>query len=184
MSNNPHAGFVIWLTGLSGSGKSTLAAELERELLLVGLRPYMLDGDVLRIGLNSDLGFSAADRRENIRRAGCVAELFSSAGMLCIAAFISPFREDRETVRRLITDGKFIEVYVNAPLSVCETRDPKGLYVKARANQIPEFTGITSPYEPPLKPEIEIHTDQLSIADSVALILDYLRKQGMKIPKM
>ena len=169
-----HPGCVVWLTGLSGSGKSTLATELERELFNLGKQAYVLDGDNVRHGLNSDLGFSPRDRKENIRRVGEVAKLFADAGVICIAAFISPYREDRELVRRMMPEGRFIEVYVNAPLEVCEQRDVKGLYAQARADQIKEFTGITSPYEPPLAPEIELRTDDLSVTASVVKVLEYL----------
>ncbi len=176
---NAHSGCVVWLTGLSGSGKSTIATELERELFNAGKHAYILDGDNIRHGLNSDLGFSPGDRKENIRRIGEVAKLFADAGIICITAFISPYRADRDLVRKMLADGpnQFIEVFVNAPLAVCEERDPKGLYAKARANEIKEFTGISAPYEPPAKPEIELHTDQLTVAESVASIMDYLQVQ-------
>lgn len=171
---NGHQGRVIWLTGLSGAGKTTVGTELERRLFQAGRHTYMLDGDILRRGLNSDLGFGPDARRENIRRAGEVAVLFADAGCIAIAAFISPYREDRERVRRSLPPGRFVEVYVNAPLEVCEKRDVKGLYAKARANQIKEFTGVSSSYEPPLQPEIEVRTDVLSIEQSVDKILGYL----------
>ncbi len=171
---NGHQGRVIWLTGLSGAGKTTVGTELERRLFQAGCHTYMLDGDILRRGLNSDLGFGPEARRENIRRAGEVAVLFADAGCIAIAAFISPYREDRERVRRSLPPGRFVEVYVNAPLDVCEKRDVKGLYAKARANQIKEFTGVSSNYEAPLQPEIEVRTDQLSIEQSVAKILEFL----------
>ena len=171
---NRHAGRVLWLTGLSGSGKSTIATELERELFRLGRHVYVLDGDNIRHGLGSDLGFSPKDRTENIRRVGEVAKLFADAGTICITAFISPYREDRNLVRRILPPGRFVEVYVNAPLAICEERDPKGLYAKARANEIREFTGISAPYEEPEKPEIELRTDQLSVPESVARLLEYL----------
>lgn len=171
---NGHQGRVIWLTGLSGAGKTTVGTELERRLFQAGRHTYMLDGDILRRGLNSDLGFGQDARRENIRRAGEVAVLFADAGCIAIAAFISPYREDRERVRRSLPPGRFVEVYVNAPLEVCEKRDVKGLYAKARANQIKEFTGVSSNYEPPLQPEIEVRTDLLSIEQSVEKILEFL----------
>jgi bifunctional enzyme CysN/CysC len=174
---NGHLGCVIWLTGLSSSGKSTIATELERELFHLGRHVYVLDGDNIRHGLGRDLGFSPKDRAENIRRIGEVAKLFADAGVICITAFISPYREDRDTVRKLLPPGRFFEVFVNAPLEVCEQRDPKGLYAKARANEIKEFTGISAPYEPPLQPEIELRTDQLTVAESVAHILEYLEVQ-------
>jgi bifunctional enzyme CysN/CysC len=174
---NGHMGCVLWLTGLSGSGKSSVATELERELFNLGRHVYVLDGDNIRHGLGSDLGFSPKDRTENIRRIGEVAKLFADAGVICITAFISPYREDRNLVRKILPRERFIEVYVNAPLAVCEQRDPKGLYAKARANQIKEFTGISAPYEAPLNPEIELRTDYLSVTESVAKILDYLQVQ-------
>jgi bifunctional enzyme CysN/CysC len=172
---NGHVGCVIWLTGLSSSGKSTIASELERELFNLGRHAYVLDGDNIRHGLGSDLGFSPKDRTENIRRVGEVAKLFAEGGFICVTAFISPYRSDRELARKLMPPGRFIEVFVNAPLDVCEQRDPKGLYAKARAKEIKEFTGISAPYEQPVSPEIELRTDQLSVAESVARILDYLQ---------
>ena len=171
---NRHAGCVIWLTGLSASGKSTVATELERELFSQGKHAYVLDGDNLRHGLCSDLGFSPEDRKENIRRIGEVAKLFADAGTICITAFISPYRSDRELARRIAPPGKFVEIYVNAPLAVCEKRDPKGLYAKARTGEIKEFTGVSAPYEPPLKPELELRTDQMSVTDCVNAILKRL----------
>ena len=170
------AGCVVWLTGLSAAGKSTIGAELERELFNQGRLVYMLDGDNLRHGLCSDLGFSPADRRENIRRVGEVVRLFADAGMICITAFISPYRADREQARRIAPPGKFLEVYVNAPLEVCKQRDPKGLYAKAHSGEIKEFTGVTAPYEPPLTPELELHTARLNVAECVAAILERLNK--------
>ncbi|MEK7677981.1 MAG: adenylyl-sulfate kinase [Verrucomicrobiota bacterium] len=173
-----HPGCVVWLTGLSGSGKTTLATELERELFNMGKHAYVLDGDNVRHGLCSDLAFSPHDRQENIRRVGEVAKLFADAGIICITAFISPYRSDRELVRNMVLDGQFVEVYVNAPIEVCEQRDPKGLYAKARANEIKEFTGVSAPYEPPPQPEMELHTDRTSVAESVARILEYLHLGG------
>lgn len=172
---NGHAGCVIWLTGLSSAGKSTIATELERELFNLGRHAYVLDGDNIRHGLGANLGFSPADRTENIRRVGEVARLFADAGAICITAFISPYRADRELVRRLLPAGRFIEVFVNAPLEICEQRDPKGLYAKARAKEIKEFTGVSAPYEPPLNPELELRTDQLTVAETVGRILEYLQ---------
>ncbi|SPE58231.1 Bifunctional enzyme NodQ (Includes: Sulfate adenylyltransferase subunit 1; Adenylyl-sulfate kinase) [Verrucomicrobia bacterium] len=174
---NGHLGCVLWLTGLSSSGKSTIATDLERELFNLGRQTYVLDGDNIRHGLGSDLGFSPKDRTENIRRIGEVAKLFADAGVICITAFISPYREDRELVRKILPPGRFVEVYVNAPLEVCEQRDPKGLYAKARAKQIKEFTGVSAPYEEPLQPEIELRTDQLTVMESVTRILEYLQSQ-------
>jgi bifunctional enzyme CysN/CysC len=174
---NNHLGCVLWLTGLSGSGKSTIATELERELFNLGRHVYVLDGDNIRHGLCSDLGFAPKDRTENIRRIGEVAKLFADAGVICITAFISPYRADRDLVRKIIPRDRFMEVFVNAPLEVCEQRDPKGLYAKARAKEIKEFTGISAPYEAPLNPEVELRTDQLTIAESVARIVEYLQIQ-------
>jgi bifunctional enzyme CysN/CysC len=174
-ARNGHSGRVVWLTGLSASGKSTIATELERELFRLGQYVYVLDGDNMRHGLCSDLGFSPQDRKENIRRIGETAKLFAEAGIICVTAFISPYRSDRDLVRRITDPGMFVEVYVNAPLEVCESRDPKGLYARARAHQIKEFTGISAPYEPPERPEIELPTDQLTVAESVARIIEYLQ---------
>jgi len=172
---NGHRGRVIWLTGLSASGKSTIATELERELFNLGQHVYVLDGDNMRHGLCSDLGFSPKDRKENIRRVGETAKLFAEAGNICITAFISPYRSDREMVRQILEPGKFVEVYVNAPLQVCEARDPKGLYARARAHQIKDFTGISAPYEAPERAELELATDRLTVAESVARIIEYLQ---------
>jgi adenylylsulfate kinase len=173
---------VLWLTGLSGCGKSTLAMALERELIARGHLAYVLDGDNVRHGLNKNLGFSAEDRQENIRRIGEVAKLFVSAGVLAITSFISPFRKDRDAVRGLLAPGEFIEVFVDAPLEVCAARDPKGLYQKARAaaaaGQGLQFTGIDSPYEPPASPEIHIHSDRQSVEESVQQVLAYLHDHG------
>jgi adenylylsulfate kinase len=166
----------VWLTGFSAAGKSTIATELERKLFQNGCQTLVLDGDVVRRGLCSDLDFSERDRHENIRRVGEVAKLFSETGFICIAAFISPHRADRAKVRAIMADGIFIEVFVNAPLAVCEARDPKGLYAKARAKKIKNFTGISSPYEPPLNPEIELRTDKLTVAGAVEKILRHLQK--------
>ena len=171
-----HRGCVVWLTGLSAAGKSTIAAELERVLFRNGCQTRVLDGDHVRRGLCRDLGFSPADRRENIRRIGEVAKLFADAGFICITAFISPYRADRALARRLMAKGRFIEVFVNAPLSVCELRDPKGLYAKARRQQLKNFTGISAPYEPPLHPEIELPTDKLTVAGAVEKVLRHLAK--------
>jgi bifunctional enzyme CysN/CysC len=172
-----HPGCVVWLTGLSSSGKSTIATELERELFDLGCSVYVLDGDHIRHGLGSNLGFSPKDRTENIRRVGEVAKLFADAGVICITAFISPYRADRDLVRKSMPAGRFIEVFINAPLAVCEQRDAKGLYAKARKNLIKEFTGISAPYEVPPNPEIELRTDQLSVAESVARVREYFQLQ-------
>jgi bifunctional enzyme CysN/CysC len=172
---NKHKGAVIWLTGLSGAGKSTVATELERELFHLGLHTYVLDGDNVRHGLSANLGFSPEDRTENIRRVGEVAKLFCDAGVIVITAFISPYRDDRRLARSINKEGDFIEVYVNAPLTVCEERDPKGLYKKARAGQITNFTGISAPYEPPEKPQVIVHTDKQTPGESATQIIDYLK---------
>ena len=176
---NGHRGCIVWLTGLSGSGKSTIAVELEKRLWDHGVRAFILDGDNIRHGLNKNLGFSPADRTENIRRIGEVAKLFTEAGMVAITAFISPYRADRGQVRALVPQGDFIEVLVDCPLDVCEQRDVKGLYEKARAGKIPEFTGISAPYEPPLEPELTLRTHELSVADSVARVVAFLEARGV-----
>jgi adenylylsulfate kinase len=177
-SINGHKGCTVWLTGLSGSGKSTLANLLEKALWERGVRSYVLDGDNVRHGLNKDLGFSPEDRTENIRRIGEVAKLFTEAGVINSTAFISPYRADRDLVREIMNDGDFIEVMVNCDLDECEKRDPKGLYKKARAGEIPEFTGISAPYEAPEKPELTINTTHQSEEDSLAEILGYLESKG------
>ena len=175
---NGHKGCTVWLTGLSGSGKSTIAVDLEKRLCERGVRAYILDGDNIRHGLNKNLGFSPEDRTENIRRIGEVAKLFTDAGTVTITAFISPYRTDRDQVRALMKGGDFIEVHVDCPVEVCEQRDVKGLYAKARAGKIPEFTGISAPYEAPEKPEIVLKTGELSEAQSVAKIIGYLESHG------
>ncbi|MFN0188964.1 MAG: adenylyl-sulfate kinase [Bacteroidia bacterium] len=164
---------LLWLTGLSGSGKSTLADRVEQVLHEQGYKTYLLDGDNIRHGLNSNIDFSESGRKENIRRIGEVAKLFLDAGIIVISAFISPFREDRETVRNLLKEGEFIEIHVDCPLEICEQRDVKGLYAKARRGEIPNFTGISSPFEVPTHPEITVHTDQEKLDDSVNKILSY-----------
>lgn len=173
---NGHSGAVVWLTGLSGAGKSTLAAALEFALFNQGKQVFVLDGDSLRRGLCSDLGYSPEDRKENVRRAGEVAKLFAEAGFVCIAAFISPYRSERALARRIAPEGKFIEVYLNAPLSICEKRDPKGLYARARSGELKQFTGISAPYEPPERPDLEFRTDQLSVTECVGLLLDKIKQ--------
>ena len=172
---NNHRGAVIWLTGLSGAGKSTIATELERELFNMGLHTYVLDGDNVRHGLSANLGFSPEDRTENIRRVSEVAKLFCDAGVLVITAFISPYRDDRKLARSLMEEGDFVEVHVDAPLSVCEQRDPKGLYKKARAGEIVSFTGVSAPYEPPENPELVVRTDSQTVSECIAHIIDYLK---------
>jgi adenylylsulfate kinase len=176
---NGHRGCTIWLTGLSGSGKSTVAVALEKALWARGVRAFILDGDNIRHGLNKNLGFSPADRTENIRRIGEVAKLFTESGMVALTAFISPYRADRDQVRAVMAPGDFVEVLVDCPIEVCEERDVKGLYKKARAGQIPEFTGVSAPYEPPLKPELTIRTHQQSVEQSARQILDHLERTGV-----
>jgi bifunctional enzyme CysN/CysC len=170
-----HRGAVIWLTGLSGAGKSTLAMEVERRLFAKGYNVYVLDGDNVRRGLNANLGFSADDRAENIRRVGEVATLFADAGFVCITAFISPYRTDRERARHAARE-KFHEIYVDADLAVCERRDPKGLYARARAGEIKDFTGISAPYEAPESPELAVHTSERNVDDCVAEIIGYIER--------
>jgi adenylylsulfate kinase len=173
---NGHRACTVWLTGLSGSGKSTIAVALEKALWERGVRSYILDGDNIRHGLNKNLGFSPADRTENIRRIGEVAKLFTEGGMVAITAFISPYRADRDQVRAIMAPGDFVEILVECPIEVCEERDVKGLYKKARAGQIPEFTGISAPYEAPLTPELTIRTHEQSVEKSVQQILDHLER--------
>ena len=172
-----HRGFTIWFTGLSAAGKSTLAAKLEEVLFERGFHTYILDGDNIRHGLNKNLGFSPDDRAENIRRIGEVAKLFRDAGIINMTAFISPYRRDRRIARDLNGSGDtFIEVFVDCPVDVCEQRDPKGAYEKARKGIIKDFTGVSAPYEPPEKPEIHVCTDKMSVDDCVRVIMDYLIK--------
>lgn len=173
---NKHKGAVLWLTGLSGAGKSTIATELERELFHLGLHTYVLDGDNVRHGLSANLAFSPEDRTENIRRVSEVAKLFADAGVLVITAFISPYRDDRRLARSIMQAGDFVEIHINAPVEVCEQRDPKGLYKKARAGQITNFTGVNAPYEAPESAEVVVHTDRQGVAESVAQIIDYLKE--------
>jgi len=176
---NGHKSVIIWFTGLSGSGKSTLAHALEDALHKNKVRTYVLDGDNIRRGLCKDLGFSDNDRTENIRRIGEVSNLMMEAGVIVMTAFISPFIKDRKIVRELAVDGEFIEVFCDADLEICESRDPKGLYKKARAGEIPEFTGISSPYEVPEDPELIIKSGQDSIDNCVSNILNYLKEKGI-----
>ncbi len=170
-------GMVVWFTGLSGAGKTTLAVSAERQLFDLGYRTFLIDGDLLRTGLCSDLGYGAEDRHENVRRAGAVSSLMANAGLICLTALISPFRADRARARSLLPPNCFLEVYVNAPLSVCEARDAKGLYRRARANEIPNFTGISSAYEPPEAPDLEVRTDLLSVEESIAKVLKVVRER-------
>jgi adenylylsulfate kinase len=195
---NGHRGCVLWLTGLSGCGKSTLANVLDHRFHSLGLRSFVLDGDNVRHGLNAapamlrerhgeefakrfGLGFSAQDREENIRRIGAVAKLFCEAGLLTLTAFISPYRRDRDAVRATMSPGDFIEIFVDAPLEVCEQRDPKGLYKKARAGELKGFTGIDDPYEPPLQPELTLDSANRPVEELAEEVLAYLRRER-KIP--
>jgi len=169
---------VLWLTGLSGAGKSVIANLVAKKLYALGRHAYLLDGDNVRHGLNRDLGFTDADRVENIRRVGEVAKLMVDAGLIVITAFISPFRTEREMVRRLFEPGEFVEVHVDVPLTVAEARDVKGLYAKARRGELPHFTGIDSPYEPPENPELHLDTTSLSGDAAAELVLERLRALG------
>ena len=171
-----HRSFTIWFTGLSAAGKSTLAVATEKALCEQGFHTYILDGDNIRYGLNKDLGFSPEDREENIRRIGEVSKLLRDCGIINLTAFISPYRRDRQIARDLAGDGDFVEVFVDCPLEVCERRDPKGAYRKARDGIIKEFTGISAPYEAPDHPEIHLHTDTMSVEECVRRILDYLHE--------
>jgi adenylylsulfate kinase len=173
-----HGAATVWFTGLSGSGKSTIALEAERELVRRGVSAYVLDGDNIRQGLNTNLGFSPEDRTENIRRIGEVAKLFNDAGVIVLTAFISPYRVDRDRVRDTLPDGEFIEVLVDCPLDVCEERDVKGLYQKARDGKIPEFTGISAPYEPPTRPELVLKTAEQDLETCVETVLVCLREKN------
>jgi adenylylsulfate kinase len=173
-----HKGITLWITGLSGSGKSTIANLLEAALFKRGCRTIILDGDNIRHGLNSNLGFSAMDRKENIRRIGEVAKLLTENGMIVITSFISPFRKDRDAVRKKMRKGDLIEVFLNCDIKTCIKRDPKGLYKKARSGRIKDFTGISSSYEKPLHPEIELDTAALNAKKCAQMIIGYLRKKG------
>ncbi|WP_083704435.1 adenylyl-sulfate kinase [Serratia oryzae] len=180
-TRNGHQGAVLWFTGLSGSGKSTVAGALELALQQLGISTYLLDGDNVRHGLCRDLGFSDDDRRENIRRVGEVAKLMVDAGLVVLTAFISPHRAERQMVREMLDPGRFVEVFVDTPLAVCEARDPKGLYKKARAGELRNFTGIDSVYEAPLQPEVHLHGEQL-VTNLTAQLLDVLRGQAIIKP--
>jgi adenylylsulfate kinase len=171
---NKHHSFVIWFTGLSGSGKSTIANALAARLYELSVKNYVLDGDNVRHGLNRDLGFSDADRTENIRRIGEVSKLFVDSGQVVLTAFISPFQSDRNLVRELLEEDEFIEVYVKCPIEDCEQRDPKGLYEKARKGIIPEFTGISSPYEEPVAPEVVIESNKFTVEECIDQLINYL----------
>lgn len=170
---------VIWLTGLSASGKSTVANALEQRLHDMGRHTMLLDGDNVRHGLNRDLGFSEADRVENIRRVGEVARLMADAGLIVITAFISPYRSEREMVRNLMPPGEFVEVYVSTPLAVCEQRDPKGIYKKARSGEIPNFTGISAPYEEPQVPEIMLDTTDRTVDEAAGIVVTFLKSHNV-----
>lgn len=174
-------GATIWFTGLSGAGKSTVAVAVEQALFRLGKLSYRLDGDNVRLGINKNLGFSEADRKENIRRIGEVAKLFGDAGVISLSSFISPYKADREEVRELHeqADLKFVEVFVDCPLEEAERRDPKGLYKKARAGEIKNFTGIDDPYEAPVSPEIHLKTDEMSLEQEVSIVIDYLLDHGI-----
>ena len=174
-----HRSVILWFTGLSGSGKSTLANAVNAVLFERGMATYVLDGDNIRHGLCKDLGFSDADREENIRRIGEVAKLFLDAGVIVLTAFVSPFRADRDKARALVADGDFLEIHCAADLAVCESRDPKGLYAKARAGQIKEFTGISSPYEAPEKPELCLDTGAQDLEQCVAAVINLLEERGV-----
>lgn len=176
---NGHRSFILWFTGLSGAGKSTLAHVVEERLYQMGCRTFVLDGDNVRHGLCADLGFSEVDRKENIRRIGEAAKLMVEAGVIAMTAFISPFRAERHKVRSLMSEDEFIEVYCKCGLEVCEQRDVKGLYAKARAGLIKNYTGISSPYEEPESPEIIVATDTLSIEESADVVIDNLRQRGL-----
>lgn len=176
---NGHQSTVLWFTGLSGSGKSTVANALEQALVARGMHTYLLDGDNVRHGLCADLGFSEADRTENLRRVGAVAGLMVDAGLLVLSAFISPYRSQRELVKSLVPAGKFLEIHIATPLAVCEQRDVKGLYKKARAGEISQFTGISDPYEAPLAPDLVLNTAESSLEQSVEQLLALLVNKGV-----
>jgi len=172
-------GVVLWFTGLSGSGKSTVARAVEKKLFVAGHHAYVLDGDNIRFGLNKNLGFSPEDRTENIRRIGEVAKLFADAGVITLTAFISPYREDRDLARALLKEGEFIEIYVQCPVEECQKRDVKGLYKKARAGEIKEFTGVSAPYEEPAAPELVLDTAAAALEESAAKVISYLAAKGL-----
>ena len=179
---NGHGSAVLWFTGLSGSGKSTLANATDRYLSRLGVNSCVLDGDNIRHGLNRDLGFTEADRKENIRRIGEVAKLFVNSGQFALTALISPYRKDREAVRRMLDEGDFIKIYVKCSLDECKRRDPKGLYQRAMRGEIPQFTGISAPYEEPVSPELVLDSERWSVEDSVDRILEWLQERNL-IPR-
>ena len=170
---NGHKGHVLWFTGLSGSGKSTVASAVERELHQKGIRTFVLDGDNVRAGLNSDLDFSAASREENIRRIAHVSALMKDAGLVVLSAFVSPYQKDRDFVREC-ANNDFSEIFISTPLEVCEQRDVKGLYAKARAGEISNFTGISAPFEEPTNPELDVSTHEMTIEEATAMVVDYI----------
>jgi len=177
-----HSRLIIWFTGLSGSGKSTLADAMESLLITKGIHAFHLDGDALRSGLNSDLGFSEEDRNENLRRVGEVAALMLDAGLIVIAAFVSPMRAHRDAVRKKVGEKYFLEVHVSTPIEVCEKRDLKGFYAKARRGEISDFTGVSAPYEAPLNPDVAINTDEQSIATAMQMLILAMNKKGVLVP--
>lgn len=172
-----HAAFLLWFTGLSGSGKSTIANAVEQALVSKGIHTYLLDGDNVRKGLNNNLSFSPADRTENIRRIGEVANLMIDAGLVTLASFVSPYKVDREQVQSIVGEENYIEIFINTPLAECENRDVKGLYAMARRGEIKDFTGISAPYEAPKHPDIEVDTTKVTIAEAVAIILKYIENK-------
>jgi len=176
---NQHGTAILWFTGLPSSGKSTLANEVEKRLITHAIRTYILDGDNVRMGLNKGLGFSEEDRAENIRRVGEVSKLFIDAGDIVLSAFVSPYRRDRDAIREKVEDGEFIEIFIKCPVEVCEQRDVKGLYKKAREGVIKGFTGIDDPYEEPLNPEIVIDTDKISLEEGTDIIINYLNEKNL-----
>lgn len=178
---NGHRSFILWFTGLPASGKSTLAHEVEDRLHQMGCKTFVFDGDNVRHGLNKDLGFSKENRKENIRRTGEMCKLFINAGVIAFAAFISPYREDRDMVRKLVGDGEFVEIYCDCSPEVCESRDIKGNYAKAKKGEISEFTGISAPYEKPENPEIILDTAKISVAENLKRVLEYLKERNLLV---
>jgi len=176
---NQHGSAILWFTGLPSSGKSTLANEVEKRLITHAIRTYILDGDNVRMGLNKGLGFSEEDRAENIRRIGEVSKLYVDAGVIVLSAFVSPYRRDRDAIKEKVENGEFIEIFIKCPVEVCEQRDVKGLYKKAREGVIKGFTGIDDPYEEPLNPEIVIDTDKISLEEGTDIIINYLNEKNL-----